>query len=800
VIAALALALALAGCKGGSDGGTSAAPAQVQISTSFVFLAGVGQTKTLSASALDSKGQPVHPDITWTSSAPDQIGVDASGKLTALKIGSAQIFAQGGGTTSPPALVVAAEPAAGALLVTDAQVASVGDFLNLPDGQYPALGTQYEVRLSGIATPPAAGTIVLAAERAHVAGRVVATRNEGSVLVVTLETAALPDLMKNVAIDWELDLSAFDAAESTATPTGLVERSKLDSGGGLKLRPFQEFGCNGGISPALVNIQKTFTPSATGTLILRAGFLGGLLGEARVELQSSYDLAYLLKLEVQAGVKGTMTCRVQDLVPIPVDGWLEVVVAPAIQYGVGLDLSAELVAASAELDLQGSVGLALDVGVACPSEGPCIPINSLTPTLKVTPTVRYPSKNDVHAKLSAHLYSFCSFNVVVGGGKVADFEILIGKLGPEQDADLGFEQDQAKRTDYASTYNLKQAGDITISSGIADVLDYLRGKGKGILSPQPSPLTEGRPRAAISTYNQVLAHSPTGTFEVDKKEVGVNQKVMLNVYLDAGNLDYYLLGYNVQSIDIYQLKEGGSDYQPLKSIAATVPEQFHFQAEWDPTVDDLGNNTLVAFVKTGMPVLELEIGPDTQKQVKVSCFPATGVAPGARAGGSRTADTATCEDVWQGSSSSVIGGYMEIDAQVTWKEDVPGTVPGSGRVLYYPVGSVSLKGVTDANGCDYSFNPSVYTLNPSGPDLHNNGGGLTIDHDQTPATYQGQGITQWVGTITKTCPDGTGGSVGPVAMGGNWLYAQGSLEPDELSFHGPQDNLGQTFTYDFLRP
>jgi hypothetical protein len=392
--------------------------------------------------------------------------------------------------------------------------------------------------------------------------------------------------------------------------------------------------------------------------------------------------------------------------------------------------------------------------------------------------------------------------VVVGGGKVADFEILIGKLGPEQDADLGFEQDQAKRTDYASTYNLKQAGDITVSSGITDMLEYIRGKGKGNLAPPPSsPLPEGRPRTAISTYNQDLGHSPTGTFEVDKKEVGVNQKVMLNVYLDAGNLDYYLLGYNVQSIDIYQLKEGGTDYQLLKSIAATVPEQFHFQAEWDPTVDDLGNNTLVAFVKTGMPVLELEIGPNTQQQVKVSCFPPkTGVAPGARNPGSRTAAAGTCEDSWQGSSSTVIGGYMGMDAQVTWKEDVAGTLPGTGKVLYYPVGTVTLNGVRDANGCDYSFNPSAYDVNPTGPDLHNNGGGLTIDHNQTPATYQGQGITQWVATITKTCPDGTGGSVGPVAVGGNWFFAQGSLEPDELSFQGEQTNVGQTFTFNFKRP
>ena len=90
----------------------------------------------------------------------------------------------------------------------------------------------------------------------------------------------------------------------------------------------------------------------------------------------------------------------------------------------------------------------------------------------------------------------------------------------------------------------------------------------------------------------------------------------------------------------------------------------------------------------------------------------------------------------------------------------------------------------------------------AGPDPHQNGGGLTIDHSQSPPAYYGTGLTQWLATITKTCPDGSGGSGGPFPTGGAWFHAQGSLAADELSFSGTQTPLGtgQTFTFNFQRP
>src|SRR5262245_32552117 len=56
----------------------AAAVARVVVDPPSVFLPGVGQETTLSAQALDSQGNPVTANITWTSSAPDQVSVGAN--------------------------------------------------------------------------------------------------------------------------------------------------------------------------------------------------------------------------------------------------------------------------------------------------------------------------------------------------------------------------------------------------------------------------------------------------------------------------------------------------------------------------------------------------------------------------------------------------------------------------------------------------------------------------------------------------------------------------------------------------
>ena len=145
------------------------------------------------------------------------MSVDAGGRLQANAVGSAQIVAEASGGKSAPTLVVVATPQAGALLVTDAQVMSVGAPLAVDPSVPPDAGTRYEVTLQGVAAP-ANGTVVLAAETAPVAGKVVATRAEAGDLVVTLAIAPLDQLFAAYDIDWNIDLSGFPTEPSRCRP------------------------------------------------------------------------------------------------------------------------------------------------------------------------------------------------------------------------------------------------------------------------------------------------------------------------------------------------------------------------------------------------------------------------------------------------------------------------------------------------------------------------------------------------------------------------------------------------------
>ena len=125
------------------------------------LLTGIGQSRRLVARATDERGAPVSAAVTWSSSAPNDVGVDATGLIEARAIGSAMIFAESGGIRSAPVFVVVAEPRPGALLVRDAQVLAVVPPTGLAASEVPGVGTRYDVRLTGVATP-STGTVVLA--------------------------------------------------------------------------------------------------------------------------------------------------------------------------------------------------------------------------------------------------------------------------------------------------------------------------------------------------------------------------------------------------------------------------------------------------------------------------------------------------------------------------------------------------------------------------------------------------------------------------------------------------------------
>ncbi|MEX2179236.1 MAG: Ig-like domain-containing protein, partial [Gemmatimonadaceae bacterium] len=88
-----------------------------------LLLSGVGAQQQLFPVLVDAAGHRTIVAATFESSNPSVVTVTATGLVTAAAdLGSAQLTARAGNLTSAPVLALVAQPAAGALLVSDAQV------------------------------------------------------------------------------------------------------------------------------------------------------------------------------------------------------------------------------------------------------------------------------------------------------------------------------------------------------------------------------------------------------------------------------------------------------------------------------------------------------------------------------------------------------------------------------------------------------------------------------------------------------------------------------------------------------
>lgn len=154
--------LAACGGGGGSDESPPAAIARVEIRESGLILTASGASKALTAVAYDAEDRPVEAPISWSSTTPGSIAIDAGGTVTAkVANGAGQIVAQSGGVRSAPLLVAVTQLPAGMLMLTDAQI--VGDPVASDPDAAPSLDNTDVAVLTGV-DAPAPGQLVVSTE------------------------------------------------------------------------------------------------------------------------------------------------------------------------------------------------------------------------------------------------------------------------------------------------------------------------------------------------------------------------------------------------------------------------------------------------------------------------------------------------------------------------------------------------------------------------------------------------------------------------------------------------------------
>lgn len=602
------------------DAGSAHGILRVEISPVSVLLTTVGQTRALTARAVDAGGAAVAVPIAWSSSSSDDVAVDAAGQLTANRLGSAQIFAEADGVRSAPALVVVAEPAFGALLVTDSQVISVEPPV-LAEGEVPGVGTQYDVRLVGVAPAPQPGTVILASETAPVAGRVVSTRDDGGVLVATVALASLPDVFSAYHLDLSIDLAPYEV--TAVAPAAPVAKVLPDES---PIKPFEALGCTGSLAASIFTKMITLGIENELKLVIKDDKDAGNPPKySKLALTGSLAMSGKVEVGLNATLAATGTCIAQAQLKLPVFGWLSVLVMPGVRLGAGVELTAKIQIAKATLGVTGKLGLSPEFGWECgPAPIACHGLTKVEPLVDVKPEVVVPSTTQMQVDVSGQFFALVGLDLVFLEGLGGSFAIADAKIGPKQSGKaLAMESDQASEAATRSSYDLVLLATLEPGSGLKAAI-------KKIIDDDAVGVS------LKSELSVPLSDSPKGTFTVDKTRAALGTIVKLTVDLDPTTVNYVGLDYNVDSIRFRRLRDGSTTYDevPELTIPITASNQTHFEKSWMVTQADVGKNDIAAFVRTTLPILpDLEIAEDSRKQVEVLAICAAGKLPAAGCGG-----------------------------------------------------------------------------------------------------------------------------------------------------------------------
>lgn len=166
--------------------------------------------------------------------------------------------------------------------------------------------------------------------------------------------------------------------------------------------------------------------------------------------------------------------------------------------------------------------------------------------------------------------------------------------------------------------------------------------------------------AVDAILSSPISESPKGTLSLSTAKVRPGSPVDFTVDLQQPTVSYWLLDYNVKSVELYRRAEGETTFTPWKFMDLIATNRASYR--WTPEVADAGTYEFAALVETKIEVLLLEVQKDSVRPLEVSCFAAPASArPDGRmrlqqaAGqGARVQPQATtCADVWAGTSTYI---------------------------------------------------------------------------------------------------------------------------------------------------
>lgn len=721
------------GCGGG---GTSTNPiVRIEVSPASQVLTQDRREATLTAVAYDADGNVVDTNFTWVTSTPGQIAVDNAGKVSGVTaLGSAAVWAETTDLRSASALIASVELHPGTLALTDSQVIEIGTAF-LPPGEDDPNAAQVDVRLRDVAVP-GTGTVVVSTEGSPIGGVVVSAMPDGDDVVVRLRSATAPELYARYDLDWTLALADYDIVmvDSPAPLiAGLVRPVETTLEKQFPSSGDHAFHCSASLEAKLDKNLVDLQLVGGAKFIFKSNRFDSAVPPdyLKVAIEGPLTLKGFMGLKIEAGFNATARCELEGEITIFM-GAFSVIAAPSIPLGVGVELKADIKVATLEVGFDGENGFNLGVGFVCgPNPAPCTPLTRFELINNFTPKLETPDgMDDTKTTLTAKAYFFTGVDIVFGLG-LATFKAVKASFGPVQSANLASVRHQIEETSYASDYKLDIEGKLEPGAGFNTLFKHLLGEDSEVAT-----------LGAAFTVTGNVSKSPHGTMTVDKTQTGTESPVHFTFNLE--DVTYWKLGFNVKEIVIYKKHADEPVYEEVDKVMPSSSGQTSYTWTWTPHEADLGTNKFVAFVKTSLPVFQLEIAPDSAKTVEVVQIcggSLTGLVPGGCQVTGFMTHTMVAETPIGTTTTTTHGS-------VTMEVDPDATLPG--QIAFRPTGTWSNTHNAALDGCTLLVEPAVQTGLLTGDPTQ---GAFFVYSDEVPMRYSGLIATgAFPVTTTMTCP------------------------------------------------
>jgi len=537
IVTLLAGVLVACGGGGGGDAQPVVAAARVEITQTGLVLTAAGASAQLSATVFDAGGAKIDAPVSWSSSRPGTVTVDAQGRVVAVGTGATQVVARSGSLQSAPLLVLVAAVVPGAVLLDDAQI--VGEPVETDPDAAPSRSNTFRIQLAAGVTLPDVGTLMGASGSKTVAGRVVAVDTVAR--SVTLEPVSPRLILPGLRIDEVIDLRQAEVV----IPPDIAARYEVRREGGTlvytprpgvaatrarplgaatgthALPPFEE--CTTSITgvgdDAALPIVLPAPPEFSFTMPNSLEYVDTPEnGVEKLLVNGEPVFKVEVSLGVTAAFEGKVECEgTMGIITIPVGGLLAWVAGGQIPYGMGIELSGKLTLATMSIGAKAEVKTTTKLGFQCAAATGCDFVAEIGDFVPTTEWISDgPSVGDFRVDASAAAFGFAKANF---GSRLKRLQVegFKAKLGGKLTGSFAPQLTQIIDTSYKSDYKLSVEASAEAGRDLEGLLTLL-----GVSSVNTLELSTSLD----------LARSPTGTVTADRKVFTVGDHVTFSVNLD----------------------------------------------------------------------------------------------------------------------------------------------------------------------------------------------------------------------------------------------------------------------------